>query len=125
MNVVGKVNIISNEVIDFDLSTGAIELIVLEPELQQSLFLELQQNKNQWWLNTEFGLPWLNQVNKNGIFDRGTSNVSDIEAEINRILDKKPAILSYSYIESKIVNRKYTAKIEVTTIDKQKVLVII
>lgn len=108
---------ISDDVIDFDFSTGSAVLITNLDELVQSIYLTFKQNKGQWWLGKNFGIPYINQSNKKGIAEIKTSDVSLYEAEYNKVFDARSEIIGYKYVRSSLSSdRIYSAVIELKTI---------
>ena len=51
----------NNEIV-FD-ETGQCGLVSEDEDIMQAIRVELCQNKEQWLLNTNFGVPWLNKNN--------------------------------------------------------------
>lgn len=114
-----KIKIINSETIDYDFDSGNPSIVSDKEQLSQALYLHIKQNRGQWVFDLNFGMPYLNQINKDGIFDKKTTSKEKIESEINKILNiYKSEIKKYEYIKSEINinNRVYSATINLYTI---------
>ena len=114
-----KIKIINSETIDYDFDNGNPSIVSDKEQLSQALYLHIKQNRGQWVFDLNFGMPYLNQINKDGIFDKKTTSKEKIESEINKILNiYKSEIKKYEYIKSEINinNRVYSATINLYTI---------
>lgn len=73
-----------NEIIFDDI--GQCGLVSEEEDIMQAIRVELCQNKEQWHLNTNFGVPWLNDRNT-GILQGKVENRRIIN-EISKVIKK-------------------------------------
>lgn len=73
-----------NEIIFDDI--GQCGLVSEEEDIMQAIRVELSQNKEQWHLNTNFGVPWLNDRNT-GILQGKVENRRIIN-EISKVIKK-------------------------------------
>jgi translation initiation factor 2 beta subunit (eIF-2beta)/eIF-5 len=65
---------------------GILQLITGNSEIVQAIRLELEQNKEQWLLNTFYGANWLNEKSTGILQNKSTK--TDIENEIRRVINK-------------------------------------
>lgn len=73
-----------NEIV-FD-DTGQCKIVLEADDIIQAIRVELCQNKEQWYLNTNFGVPWLNERNT-GILQGKVENRRIIN-EISKVVKK-------------------------------------
>lgn len=66
--------------------TGECCLVSDEDDVMQAIRVELCQNKGQWLLNSNFGVPWLNK-NNTGIL-QGKIDKKRIINEISQVIKK-------------------------------------
>lgn len=59
--------------IEFD-ENGGTQLVTGIDDIVQAIRIELEQNKGQWELNTEFGTPYLNNSNTGIMQDKKNDN---------------------------------------------------
>lgn len=113
-----KIKIIDGDTIDLDLTNNTGNMISDKEALCQNIYMEIKENKGQWYLNLNFGMPWVGIEGNIGVFDRKLTDKSIIEKYINNTLDTYSEIKSYKYTLSEIStsDRIYSAKIELNTI---------
>jgi hypothetical protein len=101
-----KLKILDGESVDYDFDTGNPVIISRAEQLMQSIYNEMKQNRGQWWHNTQLGVPYLNQPNQDGLFERRATNKSAFEVEFRRVmLNHRDEIHNYN-ITSSTINPK-------------------
>lgn len=85
--------------------TGVCELVEGTEDIIQAIRVELEQNKEQWALNTLYGVPYLNEKNT-GLLQIKNNN-SRIIQELIKTISKYEIekIESIKFIENRIVAR--------------------
>lgn len=85
--------------------TGVCELVERAEDIIQAIRVELEQNKEQWALNTLYGVPYLNEKNT-GLLQIKNNN-SRIIQELIKTISKYEIekIESIEFIENRIVAR--------------------
>lgn len=85
--------------------TGVCELVEGTEDIIQAIRVELEQNKEQWSLNTLYGVPYLNEKNT-GLLQIKNNN-SRIIQELIKTISKYEIekIESIEFIENRIVAR--------------------
>lgn len=83
--------------------TGVCELVEESEDIIQAIRVELEQNKEQWSLNTLYGVPYLNEKNT-GLLQIKNNN-SRIIQELIKTISKYEIekIESIEFIENRIV----------------------
>lgn len=85
--------------------TGVCELVEGTEDIIQAIRVELEQNKEQWALNTLYGVPYLNEKNT-GLLQIKNNNsriIQELIKTISKYEIKK--IESIEFIENRIVAR--------------------
>lgn len=83
--------------------TGVCELVEGTEDIIQAIRVELEQNKEQWALNTLYGVPYLNEKNT-GLLQIKNNN-SRIIQELIKTISKYEIekIISVNFAEDKII----------------------
>lgn len=79
-------------------SLGILQLENGMTELKNSIARELKQNSN-WFLNSAFGLDWINVKTNEGILDRRIADINQIRNEIDRIIRKYTQVSKIDLLE--------------------------
>lgn len=77
---------------DLKLESGNFQLVEGKEEVKQRLMIEIETNEGEWFLNTNFGLPWIEAM-KNNDADR-------LAREIRKVVSRDGAIESIESFES-------------------------
>lgn len=93
---------VSWKIVNNDISfgdDGTLLLVYGKEEIKQNLEFELTTNLNEWVLNTEFGVDWIN--GKNGILDINYSNLTKVKIrhQILKLLEKRREVKKLKKIE--------------------------
>ncbi|WP_319371955.1 hypothetical protein [uncultured Ilyobacter sp.] len=76
---------------------GVLQVIDGNSEVVQAIRLELEQNKEQWLLNTYYGTSWVNEAGTGILQNKSTE--TDIKNEIKRVINKYSEVTSINSIE--------------------------
>lgn len=101
---------------DIYLSSGKASLVENKNELTQSLKYEIESNLGQWFLGTDFGIPWI-QDDDSGLLDTKGITIDEIETEVLSIVYKRDDVLTAEITSSDLneTNREAEMTIEITT----------
>jgi hypothetical protein len=98
---------------DIDISSGGSISLTGSPEesLQQRLFIKLNMFKNEWFLNTEFGVPYYQKILGQ------TSKLDVVNAILIDIITTTPDVASVDSFSSSLnaATREFTASFLVTS----------
>ena len=80
---------------------GICEVVNNNDDIAQAIRVELEQNKTQWAINTNFGTPYLNKDNT-GIMQI-KDNKAKITSEIKKVILKYPVeILRLNFVNEEL-----------------------
>ena len=74
--------------------------------VRQKLITRLRSHQQDWFLDTEHGLPWFDLVG-----ERGTRE--QLTAEIERVTLDTDGVMSVLALETSVEDREYTARVKV------------